>query len=160
MKKILIFLFAIFSAQSGFCCAIPNFGPEFDKLIEITKLEKDGEFYIEIPRLDYPKKPKIYIETYTLDSYDLLINGPIKKRLDAGEAVSGEEHNKELIASQPEKRERLWWLKTKNNRVFKKFKINLKKDLVHRVYVYWPVECCLCSTQAFSKPLEQLQSTE
>ena len=156
MKKILFTLLTILIAPSAFGCTIPNFGPEFDKLIEITKLDKPGEFYIEIPRLGSPKKPKLYIETYTIESYELLTNGPVKKKLKAGERVSSEELDSEWAASRPEEIEELWWLKTEKNRVSKTVSIKLKQGLIHRVHAYWPVECCLCSTDAYSKPLENI----
>ncbi|WP_105255249.1 hypothetical protein [Pseudoalteromonas sp. T1lg75] len=156
MKNTVFILFAFLIAQPALCCTVPNFGPEFDKLIEITKLENAGEFYIEIPRLSSPRKPELYIETYTIESYELLTNGPVKKKLEAGESVSSEEYDREWAASRPIKTERLWWLKTKEGRVFKEIKIKSKQGLIHRVHAHWPVECCLCSTDAFSKPLENI----
>ena len=154
MKHSLFILLTLFIAQPANSCTVPYSGPEFDKLIEVTKLEKPGEFHIEFPRFGSPKKPRMFIETFTLESYELLINGPVKKKLEAGEGVSSAEYDKGWAASRPDKTKRLWFLKIENERVSRKIGIKSKQGLIHRIHVYWPVECCLCSTDAFSKPLE------
>ena len=71
MKHSLFILFTLFIAQPAISCTVPYSGPGFDKLIEVTKLEKPGEFHIEFPHFGSPKKPRMFIETFTLESYEL-----------------------------------------------------------------------------------------
>ena len=154
LKLIVVVLILITSSQPVFACFSPSSGPEYNKLIQIKRM-KDNKFALLIPsRVNYSVRPIAFLNRYSLESYNLLLNGPMKTKLDNGESVSSEAYEAELDAARPEAVNKLWLFPWWGVR-FGRINVELDDGFVHVITVHWEAEeCCVCATYANSTPLE------
>jgi|GEM_PF-6836115 len=157
MKQLLILIVTFVFSSGAYSCAVPNSGPKYDRLIEIVKLDDKGAFSIQVPqKVGSSELPVVTLLKYSEESYKLLTDGPVKKRLENGESVTNEEYDAEYKGSQPTDRIEIS-LNKAGSMMKGEFQVQLESGVKHTVHVYWAAAyCCVCMTNAHSIALEHI----
>jgi hypothetical protein len=122
MHRVLVSLLLLFCTPTAFACMVANGGPEFDKLVEVTKTEEEGVFHLSVPaRVKNSDPAQVYINHYKLPFEEFNI---IAQRDQIKVIISGDMVDQDIS-------------------------IKVKPDHIVYIQVWWPGD--VCSTSASVK---------